>query len=1322
MLRGPFSSALRGRIRGHHVGHVGAFSPCAVSVTSINAGTPQYQRVALLQSSAAMMSADAENAESSSQPAADVSGGIGAISRPGTDDTRSTLRADPASASDTAAPSAAAPASDPNSTGKTKKRNRRPKAAVIEPNDAALEGMDASDISGARAGLAASTADHGLASDALDDTAALSDNDVPFEDEAFEDDDDEGWGVGSSVAAHSNPYLHMTTNYYRSATGAPSELVKGLESVLKGRNIASLNQHWTDMSRSLKDRNVSLMNDVRKMEKLRVALASGAIKDIPANAVNTDSPPLLYGPTETLAYALHQALPSYGIAHRMLSDLQAALPHLQPSSMLDFGAGAGSAIFAARNIWPESLFDVVVVEPSRSMTQVAEHMLADIPGVMYRRSLEEVHRLHKNKKFDLIHVQHTLGQLGSDSERDTTIAALWDLLNPGGCIVMSEHGDRWGFRVIKRSRDLLMHRATALAKFMPQLAADAPIRLPGEGFSYKKQLEKIGVFEDDVDAVDGDEAPGGRNSGAAVIAERSTPPRTPADADDDEVAELEEAYRNQRSGGGSGGLKPPSASSSSAGPRLGDVDAVNDFDDGDIGDLTNYSGAPLGVKPGPKDARMLLRPPSTPAPPAAAGSSAVAAAAGNSNSALARLQNGAPLPSLTETKKMLREYGLKQNIHEKMLRPPSDTYGTAVVGPCPHAKACPAPGNTWCHFAQAVNRHRKAGRSIHTRGLPRRWENFSFIMLRKTDGAMAEEHPPHQRAGWKGTGAFSLDTVLLQRQQKLREENAEDGADSDGDPRIVRRANRAGADADNDGNRITILNMSRMNLEPDNWWLDKRPEKIVGASGVNGSSNGGAGAISDGGSDSDVADGSSHVSNSSNRSVGGKYVARWASDSDSDQEHTPATATASSSASSSSTGAGAASGGVTLADVMRATADAAPIEGSKAYARPGSKGGAGSGGVVRARTSAFAPIDRTASSSSSVSAAAESTEAGLEQSNADAAAAAASHRSDDDNEAASDNENAAQDEGSDDDEDDSHPRSSDPDFDPVSALEDDVRAAMDEGLPGSGQWARIVRPPLKRTGHVILDLCTPQGTFERRIATKGKLKPFPGAYRSARKARWGALWPNWLSRNKDTEGLRLRPVAPTPLLAAPAAAALPASTAAAAALPAPASSTHAASSSGSDSDGEASSSQLAWVVDAEAAQRRRDRIQNHPRPSRKARRRKTLQLAYNNFATEEDREKAANQMAPGAMVDLSGNAGGGFGSRSEQAPAVNAGGHRPSGPAGSGAAGSGAGPAAGGHGSPPSASPAAAKQSSKLDVSGIFSKDPKVRDRVEKTAGKAIKR
>lgn len=57
--------------------------------------------------------------------------------------------------------------------------------------------------------------------------------------------------------------------------------------------------------------------------------------------------------------------------------------------------------------------------------------------------------------------------------------------------------------------------------------------------------------------------------------------------------------------------------------------------------------------------------------------------------------------------------------------------------------------------------------------------------------------------------------------------------------------------------------------------------------------------------------------------------------------------------------------------------------------------------------------------------------------------------------------------------------------------------------PSPFSLPRNILPPLKRRGHVTLDLCTPAGTIERWTVPKSFSRQ---AYHDARKTRWGDLW------------------------------------------------------------------------------------------------------------------------------------------------------------------------------------------------------------------------
>lgn len=57
----------------------------------------------------------------------------------------------------------------------------------------------------------------------------------------------------------------------------------------------------------------------------------------------------------------------------------------------------------------------------------------------------------------------------------------------------------------------------------------------------------------------------------------------------------------------------------------------------------------------------------------------------------------------------------------------------------------------------------------------------------------------------------------------------------------------------------------------------------------------------------------------------------------------------------------------------------------------------------------------------------------------------------------------------------------------------------------SFNWSRIARTPLKRHGHVVLDVCAPSGNLECFTVSKKHGKQ---VYYDARKSEWGDLWPH----------------------------------------------------------------------------------------------------------------------------------------------------------------------------------------------------------------------
>ena len=67
-----------------------------------------------------------------------------------------------------------------------------------------------------------------------------------------------------------------------------------------------------------------------------------------------------------------------------------------------------------------------------------------------------------------------------------------------------------------------------------------------------------------------------------------------------------------------------------------------------------------------------------------------------------------------------------------------------------------------------------------------------------------------------------------------------------------------------------------------------------------------------------------------------------------------------------------------------------------------------------------------------------------------------------------------------------------------------------DGGAAQGGWGRLVRPPRKRKGHVLLDLCMPSGDVVSEAISSAVVSQL--AYRRARKAKQGRIWPLDLMR------------------------------------------------------------------------------------------------------------------------------------------------------------------------------------------------------------------
>jgi ribosomal protein RSM22 (predicted rRNA methylase) len=151
---------------------------------------------------------------------------------------------------------------------------------------------------------------------------------------------------------------------------------------------------------------------------------------------------------DVLAYAAQRAPATYAAAAAVLGRLAEQRPDWRPRSLLDVGAGPGTASWAARAVWP-GLERLVLVEAEPAMVALGRELDTDprtewVAGELRPRSEE----------FDLVLVAYVLNELPPDRV-EAVAGSLW--ASTADTLVVLEPGTPAGYR------NVLSARAQAIA-------------------------------------------------------------------------------------------------------------------------------------------------------------------------------------------------------------------------------------------------------------------------------------------------------------------------------------------------------------------------------------------------------------------------------------------------------------------------------------------------------------------------------------------------------------------------------------------------------------------------------------------------------------------------------------------------------------------------------------------------------------------------------------------------------------------------------------------------------------------------------------------
>lgn len=165
----------------------------------------------------------------------------------------------------------------------------------------------------------------------------------------------------------------------------------------------------------------------------------------------------------TIGYLQRKMPYSYSIFRRVLHEVKLRMPQdFKPEAVLDYGAGLGSGLWAAKHVFGEEVARIAAVEPNTSMRKLGKYITEELNeksgnNILWVDSLSMIPGIGGAKgKFDIVLLGFVLQEVPTAKQREMLMEALWSRVKEGGVLVLLEPGSPKGYRFVMSFRDWIL--------------------------------------------------------------------------------------------------------------------------------------------------------------------------------------------------------------------------------------------------------------------------------------------------------------------------------------------------------------------------------------------------------------------------------------------------------------------------------------------------------------------------------------------------------------------------------------------------------------------------------------------------------------------------------------------------------------------------------------------------------------------------------------------------------------------------------------------------------------------------------------------------
>lgn len=156
-------------------------------------------------------------------------------------------------------------------------------------------------------------------------------------------------------------------------------------------------------------------------------------------------------------YMATRLAPNFAVIKTVMQEIKLSDPSFEPKSVMDFGSGMGTTIWAVNEVWPKIVDEFQNIELSKSQQDLCEYLLrsgdefATIDSNVFHRSYLPV---STRIRYNLVVAAFSLLELPNATMRAQIIENLWH--KTSDLLVIIERGNVGGFSLINEARNLIL--------------------------------------------------------------------------------------------------------------------------------------------------------------------------------------------------------------------------------------------------------------------------------------------------------------------------------------------------------------------------------------------------------------------------------------------------------------------------------------------------------------------------------------------------------------------------------------------------------------------------------------------------------------------------------------------------------------------------------------------------------------------------------------------------------------------------------------------------------------------------------------------------